>query len=163
MKIDDINKNLKILSKVENNVKLTRNVGLGELGIDTNTFYNWVKRMYNKQSRNTMIEDLKYLIENIHEYIILLSNSKYLMTEYVKDYNLQQENMKVIGDFRTLSENIKDAIKGIEKLQYTYREDALVVSEIEIIKTNMNKCIKDIDSKINVYLSLGNSFPNIMN
>lgn len=158
MKIDDINKNLKILSKVENNVKITRNAGLGELGIDANSFYNWLRRVYNHQSRNTMVEDLKYLVENIQEYITLLSNSKYLMQDYVKEHNLQQENNQVIYDLRLLSENIKDAIKGIEKLQYTYREDAKIVSEIDIVKNNMNKCIKDIDCKVNVYINIGSMF-----
>jgi hypothetical protein len=158
MKIDDINKNLKVLAKVENNLKLTRNSGLGELGIDTNSLYNWVKRFYSNQSRNTMVEDLKYLVENIQEYIMLLSNSKYLMQDYVRENNFQHENNQVIYDLKLLSENIKDAIKGVEKLQYTYREDAKIVSEIDIVKNNMNKCIKDIECKVNIYISVGSMF-----
>lgn len=104
--IDRILLNLKIISKLETGIKLSRHGSqLGTLELDRqDSYFSKVKRWIRNDNRHASIDDLKLIVSEAIE-----SNEPLIIREY------------------------PFVISGLEHLKETYKEDAMIVSELDIL------------------------------
>ena len=126
---DDIILDLKILSKLKMNQKLSINDN--KLTIDL-SYVQSINRYINQNSReNTVkyLEDLdKKLTEEIEKLVKSLHNDN-------KEFYLIEDNTKILMD---LNHNLKLSLTGINNLIQTYMYDEVIKSRFEILINNID-------------------------
>ena len=128
--IDNIITNLKIISLVQINEKLS--IRKGHLQIDISSNYQFIKRWLNRDSRDVILIYFKELIRNIS----LLFNK----------INTYSSFIWVITRLLTEMEKAKD---GILNLKTTYSDDPMMVAKFENILIKFNELINNGKQKLN--------------
>lgn len=123
--------NLKIISKIQKNGRITRSHS-GIIYLEYDTFYQPVKRFINGDSRRQSVFEINSIIDECIEKVNLLIMST---TNYQ-----QIEIIKLIG------EELENAKEGIQNLKFTYGEDANVTSHLDTVLIKVDTCLKEINT-----------------
>jgi len=115
--IDNVTTNLKIISLVQKNEKLC--IRKGHLQIDKASYFQFIKRYYYNDSRETMIRFLKQLLKDI---------------KIIKDFYFSKHN---------IIDNIDSIELGINNLQVTYSQDPVIVASLDNILNKLKLIIKN--------------------
>ena len=126
--------NLKILGKLRSNNKLSYTNN--KFSIDEWNYSQPLRRWWSHESRSNTLEHLENFVENLFETIDLIY-SKEVNEDIDDDYYqetsnmvFKDENSKIL--LRFVNE-ISGAIKGLNNLKRTYKNDTSTVSSLEII------------------------------
>lgn len=104
-------------------------------------------RYYNNIGRNDAILVITKLFDNIERYY----NSLYIKTCILKNKD-KKMNMPepIIKEYKVIIEKINKALYGIKNLKITYKDDTVIVTELDTIIDTITKMIThftDISSK----------------
>lgn len=137
LSLDKILLDLKILGKIPKNGKLCRGEN-DNLDIESNIYFQWVKRTYRNDSRKQAINDIEQLVNRIEK-----------MIDGFQTEGEARGTLSGIVSFNVfnLHTELKNSIQGLENLSNTYVNDATTVSKIEIIITRIKFMIEIIKSK----------------
>ena len=140
--------NLKIISKIQKNGRITRSYD-GIISLENNVFYQSIKRFISSDSRKQALFEINSIITETINILNHILNSKYMnklhneTDEYIKNC----ENIDLILSELELSKN------GIENLKFTYKNDPNIVSQIDILILKINTTIKDFNNKLSYFKS----------
>ena len=138
--IENILTNLKILANIKPSDKLTNNGNL--LIIDQSEYTQFIKRWWNNDSRTNTLDSIETLIDTTFVTIDKIYNSEIQNTVDINvDNNYYYKRTMPENYFKTdnsqqlqiLSNELSNAIKGLQNLKLTYNADISICSKIDII------------------------------
>lgn len=140
--------NLKILSKIQKNGRITRSYD-GIISLESEVVYKSIKRFITSDSRKQAVFEINSIIT---ETIIALNNilSSKFMT---KPFFGSDEFVKNCELLNLLISELEQSKTGIEHLKFTYQNDQNTISQLDIIILKINSTVKDISQKLNYYQS----------
>jgi hypothetical protein len=140
--------NLKILSKIQKNGRITRSSD-GVIALENETFYQSIKRFVTSDSRKQAIFEINSIITETIECLNHIVNSKFMNKMYstTDEYYKNCENMSIILKELILAKN------GIDNLKFTYTSDANISSQLDILILKINTSIKDMNHKLSYFQS----------
>lgn len=140
--------NLKIISKIQKNGRITRSSD-GIIALENESFYQSIKRFITNDSRKQAIFEINTIVNETLECLANIINSKFMNSMYCNtdEYYKNCENMELILKEMILAKN------GIENLKFTYTSDANVSSQLDILVIKINCSIKDIKNKLTYFKS----------
>lgn len=138
--------NLKILSKIQKNGRISRSYD-GIISLESESVYQPLKRFLTNDSRKQAVSEINSIITECIDTLNNFSNSKYMTKEncYMDEYLRNCENMHLV-----LSE-MDLARVGIINLKFTYHSDPNVSSKLDIIILKMNTAIRDFNHKLGYF------------
>lgn len=140
--------NLKILSKIQKNGKITRSYD-GIISLDSETFYQPIRRFIASDSRKQAIFEINSIITECIDTFFNILNSKYMNKHF---YNTD-EFKKNCENIDLLLSELDYARIGVENLKFTYQNDQNIVSQLDIIILKMTTTYKDVSNKLSYYQS----------
>lgn len=145
--------NLKIISKIQKNGRITRSYD-GIISLENEIFYQSIKRFFSNDSRRQATFEINSVINEAIDMLRHILNSKYMNKSYsnTDEYAKNCENMSLI-----LTE-LEAARLGIDNLKFTYQNDQNTSSQIDIIILKINTNIRDFSQKLHYFQSL---LPNV--
>jgi len=155
--VESILTNLKIISNLKPNDKLTIKDNI--LVIDQPYYYQGVTRWWNQDSRTgTMVElekivnDTFTIIDNIYTSELQsktgssIDNNFYYKRSIPESY-FKNENSQQLQSF---SSELSNAIKGLQNLKLTYKNDISICSKIDVMIEKITIRIKKINSLLTI-------------
>jgi hypothetical protein len=136
--------NLKILSKIQKNGRISRSYD-GIISLESDTYYQPVKRFISSDSRKQAVFEINSIITECIDTFSNILNSKYMN----KMYSQTDEYIKGCENLTLLLEEFRLAKVGIDNLKFTYQNDPNVSSQLDIIILKMNTTLRDITQKLN--------------
>uniref|UniRef100_A0A6C0DZA1 Uncharacterized protein n=1 Tax=viral metagenome TaxID=1070528 RepID=A0A6C0DZA1_9ZZZZ len=137
--------NLKILSKIQKNSKITRSYD-GIISLDYISFYQPVKRFIGNDSRRQAVFEINSIVAEAIETFKHILNCKFINKQYIHS----DEYQKCCENIQILLEEFSLAKGGVENLKFTYQNDQNTVSQLDIILLKMSTTIKDVSTKLNI-------------
>ena len=118
--------NLKIISNIQKNEKLTKSFN-GFISIDHQSSYQFIKRFIFNDSRNHTISEINSILNETHLYIseMLKPNYNYLNVDLIN----------------ILYNELCNCINGISNLKFTYKDDLNISSQLDVIILKFNYLI----------------------
>lgn len=141
--------NLKILSKIQKNGRISRSSD-GIIALENENFYQSVKRFMTSDSRRQSVFEINSIINETIECMNNIVNSKFMN----KMYSNTDEYYKNCENLALLLREITAAKVGIENLKFTYSADANINSQLDILIIKINSSIKDLNYKLSYFQSL---------
>lgn len=135
--------NLRILSKIQKNGRITKSIE-GIINLENEVIYKSLKRFIYNDSRKQSVFEINSIIDETHNIFMHLINNKYTNPEHknTPEYN---KNMEVIT---LLIHELNQAKTGIENLKFTYKTDQNIISQIDIIIIKIKSIIKEVSLKL---------------
>jgi hypothetical protein len=149
--------NLKILSKLQKNGRITRSQN-GIISLDNNNLLQPLRRFVCNDSRRQSVFEINSIINEAIDIFEIILNSKYMN----KNFHKSEEYIKGCEELELLLDEFKNAKNGIDNLKFTYQNDHNIASQLDIVLLKINTTIKDINNKLNnlkVFLNKSNSIP----
>jgi hypothetical protein len=140
--------NLKIISKIQKNGRITRSYD-GIISLENNVFYQAIKRFISNDSRKQAIFEINSIISESINILNHILNSKYMN----KTFNESDEYIKNCENITLILSELELSKRGIENLKFTYQNDPNIVSQIDILILKINTTIKDVNSKLSYFKS----------
>lgn len=140
--------NLKILSKIQKNGRITRSYD-GIISLENENFFQSLKRFVSSDSRKQSVFEINSIINECTDIFNNIINSKYMNNMCID----KDEYYKYCEDLALLLKELEPAKGGIENLKFTYKPDNNIACQLDIIVIKMNAIIKDIVHKLNYYQS----------
>lgn len=134
--------NLKILSKIEKNGRISRSYS-GMISLEQDIFYQCIKRLVSQDSRKQSINEINSIVDDADTKVKSLLNNKYLLSK--QDMNEYTEICEVLTLLHT---ELVGAKKGVENLRFTYSNDPNTVSQLDIVLLKLRSIIRELDSKL---------------
>ena len=135
--------NLKIIAQTKEKEKLTLKENYFE--IDKYSVLQGIKRWLSSSNRAETIKS----IELIYNHAFTMSKD---LLDKIKnnddDNNDFEDNPTQV--FQQLYFDLKASIKGLENLKITYKNDVSIVSRLEILISNVNNHIKNIENMLKI-------------
>lgn len=131
--------NLRILSKIQKNGRITKSID-GIINLEQMTLYKGIKRFLNNDSRKQSVYEINSIVDETQNIFEHLLNNKYIH----KNYANTTDYLKIVESIRLLLKELNDAKHGIENLKFTYKTDENIVSQIDIIILKINTILKNI-------------------
>ena len=141
--------NLRILSKIQKNGRITRSYD-GIISLEQGNIYQPVKRFITNDSRKQAVFEINSIIVECITNLTNIINSKYTNKAFSDEFHKNCESIELL-----LSELIS-ACNGIENLKFTYQNDPNISSQIDIILIKTKSHIKEFSTKLNI-ISKNNS------
>lgn len=138
--------NLKILSKLQKNGKLSRSAD-GIIALENGTFYEPIKRFVTSDSRKQTVFEVNSIINETIKVMENIVNSKYSNKIYYKS----NEYYKNCVNLSLILNELKLAKNGIDNLKFTYKSDVNIVSQLDILIVKINATIKDMSHKLTFF------------
>lgn len=135
--------NLKILSKIQKNGRISRSFD-GIIGLENEAVYQPLKRFLTNDSRKQAIYEINSIVNESIEVIRNIINSKHTNTGYAHT----DEYIKNCENIGLLITQLGEAKIGIENLKFTYQVDLNTTSQLDIIMLKINTCVKDATQKL---------------
>ena len=151
--LDDILLNLKVLSLVEKGGRIYRDSN-GQVRIDTDKPLQAITRYLRGNSRNQAVDDVRSVINKACDKATDIMNSTQMNIYDLKEVpgdSEKDDHQKKVEELLSLIRDMGLAIKGIENLKQTYCEDAIVVSQFDIIISNCDAKIREMKLKLENY------------
>lgn len=135
--------NLKILSKIQKNGRISRSCD-GIISLENDAVYQPIRRFLTNDSRKQAIFEINSIINECIETIYNIINSKYTnkMLSQSDDY------IKSCECLGLLINELDSAKNGILNLKFTYQVDLNTTSQLDIIMLKINTTIKDATQKL---------------
>jgi hypothetical protein len=140
--------NLKIISKIQKNGRITRSYD-GIISLENNVFYQAIKRFISSDSRKQAIFEINSIISESISILNHILNSKYMN----KTFNESDEYIKNCENITLILSELELSKQGIENLKFTYQNDPNIVSQIDILILKINTTIKDVNTKLSYFKS----------
>lgn len=140
--------NLKILSKIQKNGRISRSSD-GIIALEHETFYQSIKRFVTSDSRRQSVFEINSIINETIECMSNIVNSKFMN----KMYSNTDEYYKNCENLSLLLKELISAKVGIENLKFTYSADPNVNSQLDILIIKINSSIKDMQHKLAYFQS----------
>lgn len=140
--------NLKILSKIQKNGRISRSSD-GIIALEHETFYQSIKRFVTSDSRRQSVFEINSIINETIECMNNIVNSKFMN----KMYSNTDEYYKNCETLGLLLKELTSAKIGIENLKFTYSADPNVNSQLDILIIKINSSIKDMQHKLSYFQS----------
>jgi hypothetical protein len=137
--------NLRILSKIQKNGRITKSVE-GIINLEQDTVYKNIKRFIYSDSRRQSVFEINSIIDECSFQLNNLINSKYIHPNH-KNTSEYIRNMEIIT---LLMEELTKAKSGIENLKFTYKNDPNIISQIDIIILKINSIVKDVNVRLEI-------------
>lgn len=138
--------NLKILSKIQKNGRISRSSD-GIIALENETFYQSIKRFMTSDSRRQSVFEINSIINETIDCMHNIVNSKFMN----KMYSNTDEYYKNCEDLALLLREITAAKVGIDNLKFTYSADANVNSQLDILIIKIDSSIKDMNYKLSYF------------
>lgn len=139
--------NLKILSKIEKNGRISRSYD-GIIALEHSFFYSSIKRFINQDSRKQSINEIDSIIEEVESKTKSLLNSKFLLGQELD----LTEYIQICEILSLLQKELRGAKLGIENLKFTYQSDMNTVSQLDIIILKVRSILRELDFKLPNYI-----------
>lgn len=149
--IEQIILNMKIIGSIQKKDKLSKNDD-NVLEIESNDFLQSFRRWYFKRGRDDTIMDIKNIINSCFEITDETLNNETSSGDNIKPY-FNEENSCLLQRFLV---EMNSAGRGLNNLKDTYSNDIKVISEIEILKEQLDLRIKKINSLLKIDKSVIN-------
>ena len=135
--------NLRILSQIQKNGKITRSFD-GIISLENENFYQFLKRFLSNDSRKQSISEINSIINDTIKYMENIINSKFT------DINLCKSNeyYKNCSNLHLILIELKNAVIGINNLKFTYKNDINTNIQLDILLVKINSFIEDITHKL---------------
>lgn len=137
--------NLKILSKLQKNGKITSSHN-GIISLEKDNFLQPFRRFLTNNSRRQSIFEINSIINEAIDTFGIILNSKQMN----KNFHKSDEFLKGLGELELLLDGFKNCKVGVDNLRFTYKNDHNISSQLDIIILKMDTYIKDITNKLNV-------------
>jgi hypothetical protein len=138
--LNDLILDLKIISKIKPNNKLI--IENNKIYIDDSYYFASILRYFYNQNRNSSIEYIEKLNENLEiEINDIIINKK-------NENNILKDNPSNI--LVNLSHDLTQAVNGLKNLILTYSNDNFLISKIEMINYNFELKIRKISEILKV-------------
>lgn len=138
--------NLKVLSKVEDNGRLSTKNSMN-LSLEDRKKTQSIFRWLTGDSRESCIEATSNVLDMTCEYTNNLINNMRIVheTEDVDRYHMEKykENFDQLNNIHY---EMKNAIEGITKLASTYHKDAQTASKLDVLRGHLLAQIKKIEN-----------------
>jgi hypothetical protein len=142
---------LKIISKIPENVKLSKNID-GDISLEGNFFYTPIKRLLFGDSRDKSISYINEYIEeaiefskNIIENSVFINNINHIdITNY---YDNTSDFIKKFNTLKNINSELKNCISGLINIKNNYHNDTTVSSKIDIIINKIHNFNQIIEHK----------------
>ena len=151
MNAEEILLNLKIISQIKENEKLaTMN---DQLSIDQSRF-QFVSRIYYGNNRENTIKQIDLIISNA-----LSMTDKTLQQALSNETNnIDKENVNILMEepssiLHRFLIQMSCAIKGLENLKVTYKEDVSILSKLDLICEKINMRIEKINKVLTININ----------
>jgi len=143
--------NLKILSKIQKNGRITRSYdGIIALESESNfPGFKSIKRFVSSDSRKQSIFEINSIITECIDYLNILIQNKYMN----KIHCNTDEYYKNCEDLSLVLNELELSKAGIENLKFTYSTDLNIGSQLDIILLKINSTLKDIRYKLDYFKS----------
>jgi len=146
--------NLKILSKIQKNGRISRSYD-GIIALENDTVYKSLKRFLTNDSRKQAIFEINSIVNECIETLNYICNSKYMN----KDYHYTDEYLHNCENVHLILSEMELARLGIINLKFTYQSDHNIASQLDIIILKINTTIRDFTHKLSYFQSfLKNKF-----
>jgi hypothetical protein len=140
--------NLKILSKIQKNDKLTKSCD-GVISLETYQHLQFVKRTLYGDSRVHTVNEIHSIISESVSALNMLFDSK-LLTHVYKN---TQEWYSVCEDIKLLLKEMSFAKEGIINLKFTYIQDLNINAKLDVYITRLSNVIRDSVIRFSKYSS----------
>jgi hypothetical protein len=140
--------NLKILSKIQKNGRISRSSN-GIIALEHESFYQSLKRFITSDSRRQSVFEINSIINETIECMNNIVNSKFMN----KIYSNTDEYYKNGETLSLLLQELTAAKNGIDHLKFTYSADPNVNSQLDILIIKINSSIKDMQHKVSYFQS----------
>lgn len=144
MSLDKTLLNLKILARVPAHGRICKGPN-GMIAIEEQTFLSSLKRYIFSDGRRSTIDMIYSVLNHATEKSNDLINSKYLNLGEDNQPRYSEEYTEVYETMKLLEKELKAADAGLDNLQTTYHDDAMIISELEIIKTRMRLLVNRLN------------------
>ena len=137
--------NLRILSKIQKNGRITKSIE-GVIHLENEAINKSVKRFLYNDSRKQSLYEINSIIDEANYFLNQMVNNKYTnpinknTSEYIK-------NMEIIN---IILDELKNSKIGIENLKFTYKNDHNIISQIDICILKINSILKDIGVRLDI-------------
>lgn len=138
--------NLKILSKIQKNGRITRSYD-GIIALESEVFFKSFKRFVSSDSRKQSVFEINSIITECTEYLNNLIQNKYMD----KNHCNSDEYYKNCEDLTLILNELEQSKTGIENLKFTYSTDLNIGSQLDIILLKINSTLKDIRYKLTYF------------
>ena len=140
--------NLKIISKIQKNGRITRSYD-GIISLENEIFYQSIKRFFSNDSRRQATFEINSVINEAVDMLRHILNSKYMN----KNFCQTDEYIKNCENISLILTELESAKAGIENLKFTYQNDQNTSSQIDIIILKINTSIRDFSQKLHYFQS----------
>ncbi|NBP13175.1 hypothetical protein EBU95_02120 [bacterium] len=151
--------NLKIISKIQKNGRITRSYD-GIISLESDVMYQPLKRFLLSDSRKQAVFEINSIINETLDITGLLLNSKHTNPSNANT----DEFYKSCENLNILVSELEGSKIGIENLKFTYQNDPNIATQMDIIILKIQTNLRDIKQKLNYLQSLipnGSSRPFI--
>ena len=133
---DYIFTNLKVISKIDTNSKIV--IRNGNIYVDdTNIWIQFAKRWILGDDRYGTIQFIKTIIQTAFNY------SNNLSMKYKSNQDKQ-----ILITLQNIKEDFKNSLEGLGKLNQTYSDDLVMISNMEIIINGITDHITELETTI---------------
>lgn len=141
--------NLKILSKIQKNGRISRSYD-GIISLESDNIYQPFKRFLSSDSRKQAIFEINSIINESLDVFANILNSKYMN----KNFSSSDEYVKNCENLQLLLTELQLSKFGIENLKFTYQNDHNIESQLDIVILKINTVVKDMSIKLSFYQSV---------
>ena len=145
--LDKIFINLKIISKIQENGKITT-THPGQITLQEQTMFNAFWRTLTGDSRKSTVSFLQQLLNNVDVTSNSLIRSPYFNNFDSSDmYQVNEHNM-ILEQLRKLSQELRNSKNGVANLHITYNDDASIEAKLEEIMGRTDSLINKIEKAL---------------
>ena len=140
--------NLRILSKIQKNGKITRSSD-GIIALENENFYQFLKRFVTSDSRKQSVFEINSIINETIRALNNIVDSKFMN----KLYSSSNEFYKGCENLNLILKELRLAKIGIDNLQFTYKSYVNITSQLDILIIKIQSAITDMTHKLKYFHS----------
>ena len=133
--LEEILVELKVISKINENQKIST-VNNSTISIEKDDIFQGSRRYIWSDSREKTVNTIENIVDRAIEYSTTCINSSYLniynLTTSPSDHE-KESHFREYSKIKNLTNEINNTIKGITNLQKTYKNDAIISSQLDVI------------------------------
>lgn len=137
--------NLKILSKIEKNGRISRSCD-GVITLEQEVFYQSVKRFISSDSRKQSVTEINSIIDEADTTIKSLLNNKTL--HQTNQFSEQLEYTRICEILSLLKTELDGAKHGIENLKFTYQNDINTGTQLDMTLLKIKAIQRELNHRL---------------
>lgn len=157
--LEEILVELKVISKINENQKIST-VNNSTISIEKDDIFQGSRRYIWSDSRQKTVNTIENIIDKSIDYSTSCINSSYLniynLTTTPSDHE-KESHFREYAKIKNLTSEINNTIKGITNLQKTYKADAIISSQLDVIIHKIKTHSSMIETKLEQSRPIKNS------